>query len=107
VPAQTPSKARPQPALRSRRLWLALAVLVLAVQVGLPAHEDSHPIGQMDGLCHYCALGGNLFGMPNAALPPAAAAVPVQAPLPGLFSLDVSPFPRTLFGRAPPSLVDA
>ena len=99
--------ARLRPGLRSRSLWLALAVLVLAVQMGLPAHEDSHPVGQSDSLCHYCTLGGNLFGMPNAALPPIAAALPVPAPLSRLFSLDVRPFPRTLFGRAPPSPIDA
>ncbi|HSC47327.1 MAG TPA: DUF2946 family protein [Gammaproteobacteria bacterium] len=88
-------------------MWLALALLVLAVQTGLPAHEDSHPVGQTDSLCQYCALGGNLFGMPNAALPPVGAAAPVETPLPTLFSLDVTPFPRTLFGRAPPSIVNA
>jgi hypothetical protein len=92
---------------RSRGLWLALTLLVLAVQTGLPAHEDSHPVGQTDSLCQYCALGGNLFGMPDAMLPPRAAPVRAEAPLPALFSLDVTPFPRTLFGRAPPSDLDA
>lgn len=105
TPAQY--NARPQPGFRARSLWLALAVLVLAVQLGLPAHEDSHPVGQTDSLCHYCTLGGNLFGMPNAALPPVAAAAPVQALLPCQASLEVTPFPRTRFGRAPPSIVNA
>lgn len=92
---------------RSRGLWLALTLMVLAVQTGLPAHEDSHPVGQTDSFCQYCALGGNLFGMPDAVLPLPVAPARAEAPLPVLFSLDVTPFPRTLFGRAPPSDLDA
>jgi hypothetical protein len=102
-----PSNIRPKTGFHTRGLWFALAFLVLAVQTGLPAHEDSHPVGHAESLCQYCALGGSLFGMPNAAPPPIAAAAPVDAPLPILYSLDVMPFPRTLFGRAPPSTVNA
>ena len=92
---------------RLRGLWFALALLVLAVQTGLPAHEDSHPVGHSETLCQYCAIGGNLFGMPHAATPPPASAAQVEAPLPVLRSFAVSPFPRTRFGRAPPSRLDA
>ena len=67
-------------AQRLRGLWLAVTFLFLAVQLGLPAHQASHPIGQSDLTCSYCMLGAHSPGMPGLAslsLPPAA---PVETP---------------------------
>jgi len=90
-----------------RALWLALALLVLAVQTGLPAHEASHHLGQADTLCQYCVLGGHLYRLPST--PPTAAAPQMHWEAPrGVFaSAIVAPFPRTVFSRGPPSVVNA
>ena len=90
-----------------RALWLALALLVLTVQTGLPAHEASHHLGQADTLCQYCVLGGHLYSLPST--PPAAVAPPMHWEAPhGIFApAIVSPFPRTIFSRGPPSVVNA
>ena len=96
---------------RSRRsfrgLWLFLSLLVLGVQTALPAHQETHPLGEPDIACHYCVLGGHLSGMPGVApsAPPVAARV--EAPLPVESGFDPISFPRTRFSRGPPSTLHA
>jgi hypothetical protein len=88
--------------MRWRRLFMALAMVVLMVQTGFPAHQDSHPIGSQDNLCQYCVLAGHAFGVPGVAiLPPLVhthyaylISIPVE--------FHVPVFPRTHFSRAPP-----
>lgn len=87
-----------------RGLWLALALLVLTVQTALPAHEESHHLGQTDILCQYCVLGGHLYSLTSSTLP---AVVPhVQGIVSHIVfaSLTFVPFPRTRFSRGPPSI---
>jgi hypothetical protein len=90
-----------------RGLWLALALMLLAVQTGMPAHQDSHPLGQADNLCHYCMLGGHAPGVLSAALPQTFPALRHEAPQ----RLEIRPaaigFFRNQTSRAPPSVVDA
>ena len=90
-----------------RALWLALALLVLAVQTALPAHEASHHLGQADTLCQYCVLGGHLFSLPST--PPAVTAPQMrwEASQRVFVSAIVTPYPRTVFSRGPPSGVNA
>ncbi|HEV2109786.1 MAG TPA: hypothetical protein VGT99_00415 [Gammaproteobacteria bacterium] len=90
-----------------RALWLALALLVLAVQTGLPAHEASHHLSKPDTLCQYCVLGGHLYSLPST--PPAAVAPRMYREAPhGVFASTIaSPFPRTVFSRGPPSVANA
>jgi hypothetical protein len=96
---------------RSRRsfrgLWLFLSLLVLGVQTALPAHQETHPLGEPDIACHCCVLGGHLSGMPGVAppLPPVAACM--ESPLPLETGVSVVPFPLTRFSRGPPSTLHA
>ncbi|MGH8400406.1 MAG: DUF2946 family protein [Gammaproteobacteria bacterium] len=87
---------------RWRRLFMALAMVVLMVQTGFPAHQDSHPIGDQDSLCQYCVLAGHVFGVPGVAMPPATVPVFAEYQLPSPVEIHVSIFPRTRFSRAPP-----
>jgi hypothetical protein len=91
----------------ARRLWLALGFVFMAVQLALPAHQASHPIGQSDLACSYCMLGGHSPGMPGLAsltIPPAA---PIEAPRPVIIQPAAAGLLRAPSSRAPPSVVDA
>ena len=89
---------------RARGLWFALALLVLAVQTALPAHQDSHPLsGKADLQCQYCMLGGNLQGMPGVALPLPMPTACMEAPQQVFASLVVQTRPRRVSSRGPPS----
>jgi hypothetical protein len=94
-------------ARRLRGLWLALAFMFCTVQLGLPAHEASHPIGQADTACHFCMLGGHAPAMSNAVVPlkvtqftAEAPRVPVERPVPPTLV-------RTHYSRGPPHSLDA
>jgi hypothetical protein len=89
---------------RWRRLFMMLAAMVLMVQTGFPAHQDSHPIGSQDNLCQYCVLAGHAFGVPGAAILPPAPLVHTAYRLLIPVEFHVPVFPRTRFSRAPPSL---
>ncbi len=92
-------------AWRPRRgLWLALSLLVLAVQTTLPAHQDSHPLGEPDYACHYCVLGGHLTGTPTVDLPLPLSAARMEAPLPAAPRPVHFRQPPTRYSRGPPSL---
>lgn len=90
-----------------RALWFALALMVLGVQTALPAHQESHHLGQADSLCQYCVLGGHLYSVTSA--PPAipAPAFHWETPRGVSIAFVVSSFPRTVFSRGPPSAIDA
>lgn len=90
-----------------RGLWLALAMLLLAVQTSLPAHEASHHLGQADVLCQYCVLGGHLYSLPSTATPPIVPHARWESSHGSFVSRIVAPFPRTLFSRGPPSIANA
>jgi hypothetical protein len=106
--SQTPNLHRfGRIAQRLRGLWLAVTFLFLAVQLGLPAHQASHPIGQSDLTCGYCMLGAHSPGMPGLAslsLPPAA---PIEAPRSVLIRPAAAGLLRKPSSRAPPSVVHA
>lgn len=93
---------------RGRGLWLALALLLLALQTALPAHLMSHHLGQApDVHCQYCVLGGHLYS-PTSSAPPLVVttfqlAVPQVVPA----AQTPAPYPRTVFSRGPPSAIDA
>jgi|SRR5579859_2733202 len=93
-------------ARRLRGLWMALALMFLAVQLGLPAHEAGHPIGQPETACHYCMLGGHSPGMPNATLPPQTSETKAIAPLIPVVAPASQNFTRTYFSRGPPHSID-
>jgi|SRR6185312_105130 len=94
-------------ARRLRGLWLALAFMFLTVQLGLPAHEASHPIGQADTACHFCMMGGHAPAMPSALLPPQLTQTTAEAPsLPAECPVFLT-VTRTRFSRGPPSRIDA
>lgn len=90
-----------------RALWFALTLLVLGVQTALPAHQESHHLGQADSLCQYCVLGGHLYSLTST--PPSISAPQFhwEAPQGRFSSAIVSPFPRTVFSRGPPSAIVA
>lgn len=90
-----------------RALWFALALLVLGVQTALPAHQESHHLGQADSLCQYCVLGGHLYSL--SSLPPTVLAPQLhwESSQAVLVSFSVASFPRTVFSRGPPSAIDA
>ncbi|MDE2195731.1 MAG: hypothetical protein KGJ56_00880 [Gammaproteobacteria bacterium] len=90
-----------------RRLLLLLAAIVLLVQTGFPAHEDSHPLGSPNTQCQYCVLGGHLFSVPNTAIEAPAPPLHAEIPLPALVTVHVPPFPRTRFSRGPPAEIIA
>lgn len=93
--------------LRWRRLFMSLAAVVLLVQTGFPAHQDSHPIGSQDSLCQYCVMAGHAFGVPGVAM--LVPTVPVHAEYRAALPLEfhVRPFPRTRYSRAPPFMLVA
>ena len=94
------------PTLR-RALGLALGLVLLAVQTSIVAHQETHPIGQSDTQCHYCVLGGHLFGMPNVAVPPPVTPAHPRLALPAQDSLAVAPAIRGFLSRAPPAETQA
>jgi hypothetical protein len=92
---------------RLRGPWLALTFMFLTVQLGLPAHEASHPIGQTDTACQFCMMGGHAPAMPSAFLPPQLTHSTAEAPrLPAVRPVLVT-FVRTYRSRGPPHAVDA
>ena len=92
---------------RLRGLWLALALMFLTVQLGLPAHEASHPIGQTDTTCQFCVMGGHAPAMSNAVLPLQLTQPTAEAPrLPALRPV-LQAFARTRYSRGPPHAFDA
>jgi hypothetical protein len=93
--------------LAHRGLWLLVGLVLLAVQAGLPAHQDSHPLSQPDIACHYCMLGGHAPGMPSLAQPPLPDRARHDVPRLVAVSRVFRGFPRTRFSRAPPSRIDA
>lgn len=96
--------ASPLETRRARGLWFALALLVLAVQIALPAHQDSHPLsGKSDLQCQYCMLGGNLHGMPGVALAQPMPVMCVEAPQHVFASLLDTSRPHRIANRGPPS----
>ena len=86
---------------------LLLALVILAVQTSLPAHEDSHPLNQSDSACHYCMMGGHAPGMPSATLPLTGARFGVETPRVYAERPASEPLVRTRFSRGPPSRIDA
>lgn len=93
---------------RARALWFALALLVLALQTALPAHQDSHPLaGKADILCQYCMLGGNLQGMPGVAPTLPVSTAQTEAPAQVFASLVTESRPRRVANRGPPSTHNA
>lgn len=89
----------------SRRAMLAVLAVMLLVQTALPAHEDSHPLGPQQHVhCEYCVMAGHAVGVPSIAIQMPAA--PVYADYQAIKPVDfhVSPLPRTLFSRGPPSI---
>lgn len=91
----------------ARRLWLVLGLVFLAVQLTLPAHQASHPVGQSDLACHYCMLGGHSPAMSGAASLPPILALGEEAPHPVLIRPAAAGLLRQPSSRAPPSVVDA
>ena len=87
-----------------RRTMLATLAVTLLVQMGLPAHEESHPLGTQQLHCEYCVMAAHAVGVPGVAIP--APAAPVYADHQGVKPVEfhVSPLPRTLFSRGPPSI---
>lgn len=93
---------------RARGFWFALALLVLAVQTVVPAHQDSHPLsGNSDVHCQYCVLGGNLYGMPGVALVLPVSTAQIEAPEHVLASLVNESRPHRVANRGPPSSSNA
>lgn len=88
-----------------RGLMLLLALLVLAVQTSLPAHQDSHPLNQSDSACHYCMMGGHAPGMPTAALPLPVATYGFEAPRVYAERPASETLVRTRYSRGPPSRI--
>jgi hypothetical protein len=88
-----------------RGLLLLLALVLLAVQTSLPAHQDSHPLNQDDSSCHYCMLGGHAPGVPNAVLPPPAPEFSGETPR--VYAERPAPetLVRTRYSRGPPSRI--
>ena len=84
---------------------LLLALVVLAVQTSLPAHQDSHPLNQDDSACHYCMLVGHAPGMPNAVLPQPASNFAGEAPRVYAERSASEPLVRTRYSRGPPSRI--
>ncbi|HEX4299970.1 MAG TPA: DUF2946 family protein [Gammaproteobacteria bacterium] len=97
----------PRASLARRGLWSLVGLMLLAVQTGLPAHQDSHPLNQPDIACHYCMLAGHAPGMPTLSAPPPPSLACHEAPRLVAVSRIVRGFPRTRFSRGPPSRIDA
>jgi hypothetical protein len=100
------SRQHPTPSQRAtpvrRGLWLVVGLMLLAVQTGLPAHQDSHPLNQPDIACHYCMLGGHAPGMPTLVQPLLPSTARHEAPRFVAVSRIIRRFPRTRFSRGPP-----
>jgi len=101
MPATAANPLR-RPAAFRRGLMLLLAVVVLAVQTSLPAHQDSHPLNQDDSACHYCMLGGHTPGATSAALPLPAPEFGVAVPRLYAERPASEPLVRTRYSRGPP-----
>ena len=86
-----------------RRLFLSLTALMLLVQTGLPAHEDTHPIGYPDTHCQYCVMAGHLFSVTAIAIALPTPPLRAERPLAVLIEFHVPTHPRTHFSRGPPS----
>ena len=97
----------PRASLARRGLWSLVGLMLLAVQTGLPAHQDSHPLNQPDIACHYCMLGGHAPGMPILAPPRLPSLARHESPQFVAVSRIVRGLPRTRFSRGPPSCIDA
>lgn len=93
------------PAPLRRGLMLLLALVLLAVQTSLPAHQDSHPLNQDDSACHYCMMGGHAPGLPTAALPLPASTLAVEVPRTEGERAASEPLVRTHYSRGPPSRI--
>ena len=92
---------------RLRGLWLALTFMFLTVQLGLPAHEASHPIGQTDTACQFCVMGGHAPAMPSALLPLQLTQTTAEAPRLPAERPVLATFVRTYHSRGPPQAIDA
>ena len=88
-----------------RGLMLLVALMLLAVQTSLPAHQDSHPLNQDDSSCHYCMLGGHMPGATSTALPLAAPEFSAEAPRVQAERPASEPLVRTRYSRGPPSRI--
>ena len=93
-----------RPAPMRRGLLVLLALVLLAVQTSLPAHQDSHPLNQDDSSCHYCMMGGHA-GVPNTALPYTAPEFSAEAPRVYAERPASEPLVRTRYSRGPPSRI--
>jgi len=94
-----------RPASLRRGLMLLLALVVLAVQTSLPAHQDSHPLNQSDNACHYCMMGGHAPGMPTAALPLPVVRFGIETPRVHAERPASETLVRTRYSRGPPSRI--
>lgn len=83
---------------------LLLALVILAVQTSLPAHQDSHPLTQPDSACHYCMMGGHA-GVPVVTLPPPAREFNVETPRVYAERPASETLVRTRYSRGPPSSI--
>lgn len=91
-----------------RALWFALALLLLTLQTALPAHLESHHLGQAPDIhCQYCVLGDHLFGPTTSMLPLASTEYRPGLPLVVFAAAAPAPYPRTVYSRGPPSAIDA
>lgn len=99
---------RRQATRRGRALWLALGLLLLAVQTALPAHLASHHLGQApDVHCQYCVLGGHVYSPTSSTPPIAVIAYRPEEPVCILTAQAVASCPLTVSSRGPPSRIDA
>ena len=89
-------------ARRLRGLWLALAFMFLTVQLGLPAHEASHPVGQSDTACQFCMMGGHAPAMSNPVLPLTLGHITAEAPRVLAERPALRAVVRTRYSRGPP-----
>jgi hypothetical protein len=94
-----------RPASLRRGLMLLLALVVLAVQTSLPAHQDSHPLNQDDSACHYCMAGGHAPGVPTAALSLPVIRFAIETPRAYAERPATEPLVRTRYSRGPPSRI--
>jgi hypothetical protein len=94
-----------RPASLRRGLMLLSALVVLAVQTSLPAHQDSHPLNQDDTACHYCMAGGHAPGVPTAALPLPVVQFDVETPRVYAERPASQSLVRTRYSRGPPSRI--
>lgn len=88
-----------------RGLWFAAALLLLTVQITLPAHQAGHALGDKDVACLYCMQGGHLSGMASVAPPAPLSAARMEAPT--LPATRITPADRfhSYHSRAPPAQI--